>query len=77
MNAVDQIKKDTETWVPVAFFSYFIENGEPILHQLWCSALGNTRWEKIETRDIREMTRVYAECQVYGDNTRPEDDLEI
>jgi hypothetical protein len=74
---IEQIKKDGDTWVPVAFFSYFEENGKQVLHQLWASVLGNTKWEPVEVRNIKEMSRVYAECQVYGDTDARNDDLEL
>jgi hypothetical protein len=78
-----QVKKDGETWVPVAFFSYFVEKvvhnhlgiemDEPVLHQLWVSVLGNTRWERIETRNIKEMTSAYRECQAFSET----DEMEV
>jgi hypothetical protein len=71
---IAQVKKDGETWVPVAFFSYFVEDEEPVLHQLWVSVLGNTRWERIETRDIKEMTSAYRECQAFSES---DDEMEI
>jgi hypothetical protein len=70
---ITQVKKDGDTWVPVAFFSYFVESKGPVLHQLWVSVLGNTRWEPVETRDIKEMTSAYRECQAFGG----EDEMEI
>jgi len=74
----EQLLQDTQTWCPVAFFSWFVEKDGPVLHQLWVSVLGNTKWEPVETRDIKEMSRVYAECQVFGggDDGGPDDQQE-
>ena len=75
METIEQVRKDGDTWVPVAFFSYFVENEVPVLHQMWVSVLGQTRWEKIETRNIEEQTRAYRQCQVFpADTDQPDED---
>lgn len=74
-NAKDMLEIDAHTWVPVAFFSMIEkDDGTTELCQLWVNPLGNCDWRKIETRNIKEMTRVYAECTTFEPDPADERD---
>jgi len=64
-----QLALDAVTWIPVAFFSIIEAGDANDLCQLWVNPLGETKWEKVQTRNIREMTRVYKDCTVFGDDS--------
>lgn len=70
-----QAMVDATTWVPVAFFSFLEKkDAEPELCQLWVSVLGQTEWRKVETRNLKDMIKAYAECQSFSES-EPDDDF--